>query len=48
MVLVVLFVVTIFVLVWSGVWFNIVVTVGIGIVSVVLHFVLKSIDDLCG
>ncbi|EEF45182.1 PRA1 family protein D [Ricinus communis] len=45
-VLVSLIAVTIFVLVWSGVWFNVAVAVAIGVGLVVLHAVLRSTDDL--
>ncbi|KAJ9182213.1 hypothetical protein P3X46_006234 [Hevea brasiliensis] len=46
LVLVALFAVTVLVLVWSGVWLNVVVAVGIGIVLVILHALLRSTDDL--
>ncbi|KDP40277.1 hypothetical protein JCGZ_02275 [Jatropha curcas] len=45
-VLVLLFVATILVLIWSGVWLNLLVAVVIGVVLVVLHAVLRSTDDL--
>lgn len=46
LVLVALFVVTILVLVWSGVWLNVVAAVGIGVLFMVFHAVLRSTDDL--
>ncbi|KAJ9154216.1 hypothetical protein P3X46_027575 [Hevea brasiliensis] len=46
LVLVALFAVTLLVLVWSGVWLNVVVSVGIGVVLVFLHALLRSTNDL--
>ncbi|OAY28045.1 PRA1 family protein D [Manihot esculenta] len=46
LVLVALFVVTILVLVWSGVWLNVVAAIGIGVLFMVFHAVLRSTDDL--
>ncbi|XP_050220396.1 PRA1 family protein D-like [Mercurialis annua] len=45
-VLALLFSVTVVVLIWSGVWFNVVAAVGIGFGLVILHALLRSTDDL--